>query len=500
MSKHISKLVSGGKGNLLAAIAGAILPLAFAPFNFYPLAILSLMGLFLSWHKATAKQAFWRGGLFGLSMFGVGVSWIYVAIHVFGQSGMLLAGLLTFLFVAFLASYIAVLGWLIKKFSAADFTLKDYLLLLPVAWLGLELFRAWFLSGFPWLELGVSQIDGPLAGYAPIIGINGVSLLVAFTAALLLYSVQNRVWLWLLPIVSLWVGGAALRHVDWTIPVSEPVKTTIVQGNVPQHIKWNSEQLVNTLVLYQKMSESHWDSDLIVWPENALPTFYHQLQDFYLTPLQQAAQSHQTDMLIGLPVRDDNGRDYYNSMLKLGENEAFYHKRHLVPFGDYVPFEWLRGLIGFFNLPMSSFVAGTEEQPLLEVAGQKIGVSICYEDVFSTEVLATLPQATMLVNATNNAWYGDSFAPHQHLQISRSRALETGRPLIRATTNGISAFVDEKGQILARTAQFEKATLTADIQPREGTTPYVNWQRWPVWLMSVFMLLLWAYYRLRSSD
>lgn len=491
--------IQGWKGSVLALLAGAIMPLAFAPFYFYPLAVIGLVLLFASWQQVTPKQAAWRGWLFGLGMFGVGVSWIFVAIHVFGQSGVILASLLTFLFVAFLALYLALLGWLVKKLAPGRFNVSELLLLLPVAWLGFELFKAWFLSGFPWLELGISQIEGPLAGFVPVVGINAVSLLLAVTAGCLLYSWQNRRWQWLLPVLVIWGGGQALKAVDWTQPVGEPITTAVVQGNVPQHIKWNPEQLVNTLALYQKTTQAYWDYDLVVWPENALPAFYHQLENFYLNPLRQQALKNKTDILLGLPVKDDETQQYFNSMMLVGEKQGFYHKQHLVPFGDYVPFEWLRGLIAFFNLPMSSFAAGPLNQPLLEAAGNKVGISICYEDVFSTEVLQTLPEATLLVNATNNAWYGDSFAPHQHLQISRSRALETGRPLVRATTNGISAFVDFKGHIQTETPQFEQAVLTQTVQPRQGETPYVSWQRWPIWLLSLSMLLLWAYYRQKKS-
>lgn len=491
--------IQGWKGSVLALLAGAIMPLAFAPFYFFPVAVFSLVLLFASWQQVTPRQAAWRGWLFGLGMFGVGVSWIFVAIHVFGQSGLFLASLLTFIFVAFLALYLAVLGWGIKKLAPGQFNCFDLVLLLPVAWLGFELFKAWFLSGFPWLELGISQIEGPLAGWTPVIGINGVSALVALTAGGLLLSWQKRSWQWFVAVLAIWVGGQALKNIEWTQPVGEPIKTAIVQGNVPQNIKWNPEQLVNTLALYQKTTQAYWDNDLVVWPENALPAFYHQLENFYLNPLRQLALKNKTDILLGLPVQDVETQQYYNSMMLVGEKQGFYHKRHLVPFGDYVPFEWLRGLIAFFNLPMSSFAPGTIKQPLLQAAGNKVGISICYEDVFSTEVLQTLPEATLLVNATNNAWYGDSFAPHQHLQISRSRALETGRPLVRSTTNGISAFVDHKGQIQSETPQFEQSVLTQTVQPRQGETPYVSWQRWPIWLMSLFMLLLWAYYRQKNS-
>ena len=226
-----------------------------------------------------------------------------------------------------------------------------------------------------------------------------------------------------------------------------------------------------------------------------MTVFYHQVKEFYLDPLAKLARANDTDILLGLPVRNQDGDEYYNSMMSLGSQEGFYYKSHLVPFGDYVPFEWLRGVITFFDLPMSSFSPGPVSTNLLHAAGQVIGTSICYEDTFSTEVLRTLPEARLLVNATNNAWYGDSFAPHQHLQISQNRALEVGRPIIRATTNGVSALIGFKGDLQARTLQFEEAVLTGNVQPRQGTTPYVAWGQISLWLFSLFMLGAWLYYR-----
>jgi apolipoprotein N-acyltransferase len=229
------------------------------------------------------------------------------------------------------------------------------------------------------------------------------------------------------------------------------------------------------------LTAKHWDSDLIVWPEGALTVFYHQVANNYLTLLAAKAKAHKTELLIGLPVFHQETGKYYNSMLSLGSQQAFYYKRHLVPFGEYVPFdEYLRGLIHFFDLPMSSFSAGPKEQPLLQVAGYPVATSICYEDAFGEEIIVALPEARLLVNITNNAWYGDSLAPHQHLQISRMRALETGRDLMRATTNGISAIIDAKGALQATTPQFKTATLTGNVQPRGGATPYVLWGNGPV--------------------
>lgn len=480
----------------MALLAGVLMPLAFSPFHYYPIAILSLVVLFLSWHQADARTAAWRGFIFGVGLFGVGVSWVYVAIHIFGQASPLLAGLLTSLFVVILASYLAGLGWLVKKLSPGDtLSVADYLLLLPVAWLGFEWFKAWAFTGFPWLELGVSQITGPLGGYVPLIGVIGASFLVALSAGLMAVCLRYRRWLALLPIIGIWTVGHYLMPVEWTSETGEPFKATIVQGNVPQDIKWDKEQILKTMALYQAKTAENWDSDLVVWPENAITAFYHQAKAFFLDPLAEQAEQNDTEILLGLPIYEHETKRYYNGMMSLGQAQGFYYKRHLVPFGDYIPFEWLRGLIAFFDLPMSSFAPGSDGQPLLNVLGHKVGLSVCYEDTFSKEVLDTVPEASFLVNATNNAWYGDSFAPHQHLQISQSRALETGRPIIRATTNGVSAFIDHHGRLQATTAQFEQAVLTQQVQPRMGATPYVRWQQRPILGLALFMLLVWAYYR-----
>lgn len=491
--------VTDYRGDLAALLAGALLPLAFAPFFIYPLALLSLLVLFVSWQSVSPRHALWRGFLFGLGLFGVGVSWVYVAIHEFGQASPLLAGLMTFGFVALLALMLAIWGWGVKKITGPILSATDYILLLPLSWLVFEWFKAWFLTGFPWLEIGTAQIDGPLAGLVPIIGIYGVSWLVALMAGLLAAAwILKKAWP-VLVILGLVVTGLLLQPVSWTQPVSEPFRATLIQGNVDQAIKWDRQQLRNTLQLYQQLTLDHSAADLVVWPENAATAFYHQIKDGYLDPLSDRVAAENTDVLLGLPVADEDSEAYYNSMTVIGDNSGFYHKRHLVPFGDYVPLESLRGLIAFFDLPMSGFRPGPQQQPLLQAAGQPVGISICYEDAFSDEVLSTLPEATYLVNATNNAWYGDSFAPHQHLQISRSRALETGRPVVRATTNGISALIDHRGQIQSQTPQFEQAVLSGEVQPRQGQTPYAATAPWLMWLLAGVLLAGWWYLRRRTE-
>ena len=485
--------------HLVALIAGGLLPLSFAPFHFYPLAVVSLALLFFTWTSVSAKQAAGLGFVFGLGFFGVGVSWVYVAIHDFGQANIFIAGTLTALFVGFLSLYLSALGWAIKKLSPGDLTSQDYLLLLPVTWLVFEWFKGWFLTGFPWLELGIGQLDGPLRGYTPVISALGVSLLTAISAGLLVVAIQKKVLWPVLLLLAIWLGGQTLTSQQWTQPVDEPIKVTIIQGNVPQAIKWDRDQLFKTLALYQARTEENWDSDLIIWPENAVTVFYHQAKEFFLDPLNKLATENNTEILLGLPVLNQELDMYYNSMMLLGSNEAFYSKRHLVPFGEYIPFEWLRGLITFFQLPMSNFSSGTGPGEIINIAGQPVGISICYEDVFSTEILESLPKASLLINASNNAWYGDSFAPPQHLQISQNRALEMGRPILRATTNGVSALIDFKGKLVEKAPQFEEAVLTVNAQPRVGSTPYVSYGRWPLWLLSLLMMLVWAYHRRVAS-
>ncbi|ADJ27309.1 apolipoprotein N-acyltransferase [Nitrosococcus watsonii] len=485
-------------GDALALVAGLLGPLAFSPYDAYPLAVISPALLFAVCRNLSARRAFWRGWLFGVGWFGAGVSWIYVAIHDFGYASVPLALALTATFVAFLGLFPALLTGGVTFWFPQENRAK-YLLVWPAAWVMIEWFRGWFLTGFPWLNLGYSQIESPLRGLAPIFGVYGVSLAVAFSAGLIVAA-----WRWALRarlialggLGTLWASALLLSLVPWTMPVGKPLQVSLIQGNIPQAIKWQPEQIRSTLERYWQLTAKHWESDLIVWPESALTVLYHQVADGYLAALAAEARAYNTDLLIGLPVFHQETGKYYNSMLSLGSQQAFYYKRHLVPFGEYIPFEeYLRGLIHFFDLPMSSFSAGPKGQPLLQAAGYPVATSICYEDAFGEEIIAALPEANLLVNATNNAWYGDSLAPHQHLQISRMRALETGRDLARATTNGISAIVDAQGALLATTPQFQMAVLTGSVQPRAGATPYILWGNGAVLGLCLCLFAIGSYYQ-----
>jgi apolipoprotein N-acyltransferase len=469
---------------LIVFIAGALLPLAFSPVDFYLLAVLSPAVLFYFFLSASPRIAAWLGWWFGMGLFGVGVSWGFVAIYVFGLSSIFVAVLLTFLGISIMAAYIALQGYLsvsfIQKFNLKNKTVI-LLVVLPLFWALLEWFRGWFLTGFPWLSLGYSQTASPLSGYAPVFGVYGLSWLAALSSSLVLMLALNKNEKYipvLMSLVAIWLGGYFLAQINWTEKAGKEIKVSLVQGNVEQLNKWDPDQFNKHKQTYLSLTEKNWDSDLVIWPENSLTIFHHQLNESVLTPLTHQANKNNTDIILGLPVLDQQKDQYFSSLMAISGNtpQQFYHKNHLVPFGEYLPFDsMLRGVVAFFDLPMSDFTPGNYTQNLFTVAGQKVAPTICYEDAFGEDLIRFLPEATLIMNASNNAWYGDSFAPHQHLQISQMRALETGRDMMRVTTNGVSALINHNGKIMSRSPQFKSYVVSGNVQPRKGATPYVRW-------------------------
>lgn len=483
---------------LAALLAGLALPLAFAPFGLYPLAVISPAILFWLWRKMPARHAFLTGYLFGVGYFGLGASWVAVSMYRFGGMGMALSLLSTVLFVLVLAAFPAVTGWLYRRyFSALPASLR-LPLVLPALWGLLEWTRGWLFTGFPWLALGYSQTDSPLAGVAPLLGVYGIGWLITLSAGLLVLAWQRprRRWLPLVAVSGIWLLGMGLAQVEWSAPAGQPLRASLIQGNVPQNLKWLPEQRQPTIDLYTRLSRQHWaDSDIVIWPETALPAYYHQAERFLQGLAAEAAQ-HGSSLMLGLPVRPESAPDtYYNSVVAVTDPPQIYSKHHLVPFGEYIPLKWLLGdLLDILQVPMADFSRGAARQPPLAVAGQKIAVSICYEDAFGEEVIRALPEATVLVNVSNDAWFGDSLAPHQHLQIARMRSLETARPMFRATNNGISALIDHRGRITARSPQFEVFVLSGSLQPRSGATPYVRGGNYPLLALLLLSLSLAAFW------
>lgn len=483
----------GRRGDVLAALLGAALPLAFAPFRLAWLGVAILALLFLTLQSHAPRRAAWRGYLFGLGLFGVGTSWVIVSIHEFGHTPLWLAIIMTVLFVAFLALYPALFAWLAARLAFTA-TPSGMLLGLPSAWLLVEWLRGWFLTGFPWLSLGYTQTDTVLAGYVPVAGSYAAGMLMVLLAAALclLVSSRSRRHKLLSVVVMLLVllGGAGLGTLRFVTPLGGPIGVAMLQGNVDQDEKWRPGMREVILNRYREMTDAVLGTPIIIWPETAVPDFYHNAVEGYLDDITRRARLAGSDLLIGVPMLEYAGERprYYNSVVSLGGEFAIYHKRHLVPFGEYVPFgNVLRRIGGMFNLPMSDFSAGDATRVSLPAAGLQAGISICYEDVFGTETAAALPEASLLVNVSNDAWFGDSLAPHQHLQMARMRAQETGRPMLRSTNTGISALIDFTGRVQARSPSFAVDTLKGEVQPMQGLTPYARYHDLPVVVLAALL-------------
>lgn len=465
---------------LAAALLGALAVAGFAPLGVFVLPVLSLAGLFWLARDAAPKRAFLLGWSFGLGLFLVGVSWVFVSLSTYGGMPAPVAALATLLFCAFIALFPALALVLATALTAPGW--RRGLLALPAAWALGEWLRGWFFTGFPWLALGYSQApDSPLAGYAPILGVYGVSVLAAVSAGLLTWGFvvskgKHRLAL-LTVFAALWLSGLALQQVAWTRPVAEPVSVSLLQGNIGQDLKFRPEQRQATLTHYARAVLAS-EARLIVLPETALPLFRSAVPQDYLTILGEHARARGGDVVLGMP-EDDGPVLYYNSVFTLGSApESRYRKVHLVPFGEFVPhgFRWAVDLMA---IPLGDFARGAPNQPPLAAGGQLLAVNICYEDAFGEERIAAARNATLLVNLSNDAWFGASLAPWQHLQIGAMRSLEAGRWQLRANNTGITAILDHQGRPRAQLAPFVAGTLNGEAQGRIGDTPYLRLGNYP---------------------
>jgi apolipoprotein N-acyltransferase len=475
---------------LIALAAGATMPLAFAPFHFWPVAILSpALLIFQLDFMSTRRQTFWLGCVWGLGYFGFGVSWIYNSLHTFGNAPPLVAGGLTALMVVTLSLFVGAALYLVRR-SQERHPAHPLIWLLPLIWFSMEWMKGWVLTGFPWLSIGYAHLNSPLGGFAPVIGVYGVGSLSMLISVMLVRWKRAKDYLTLGIIALIGLAGFALQQVEWTKPVGPALDISMVQGNIAQDMKWRRDMREKIIDTYWKASRQYLDSDLIVWPEVAIPGRSEDMQAL-LKSMEKTLREHQTRLLTGIVVSDWMKREYYNSMLMLGVQQGVYHKRHLVPFGEYYPFRslisWMRQYI---KIPMSDMTPGPDRQPMMSVKDIKIGVSICFEDVFSRDINLDLPQANILLNTSNDAWFGDSLAPHQHLQIAQMRALETGRPMVRSTNTGSSAFIDHKGKITEALALFKLETARAKIQGRSGATPFISFAKIQPWLAVIILFIV----------
>ena len=481
----------------LSLILGGLVTLSFAPFDLWPVPILAIAAGFLLTRTLPVKQAAITGGCFGVGLFGAGTSWIYVSIHQFGAASPVLAGALTLLFVLalaclFIMPLFMLYSWLNQR--RAKRPAWQQALLFAGLWVIFEWVRSWLLTGFPWLLAGYSLIDTPFSGLAPVTGVYGLSLLMVVTGCLLasILIPKNRTPSIVLSALALAIWGAILplKSMNWTAPTGK-LEFSAIQGNIPQELKWDSGFVQETVNTYTELTQNQWQKDLIIWPENAIPVFYRSARGF-IEQLDRKGKKEAATLITGVPVseNDEDRTRYYNSIIAVGQGEGRYDKQKLVPFGEYVPLEGLlRGLIDFFDLPMSDFSRGKPHQAHLQAANTQIASYICYEVVYPDFAAQQAHNSGLLITISNDTWFGHSIGPLQHFQMARMRALETGRFLIRATNDGLTALVDDKGQVLDTIPRFEKGVLTGTAMVVSGNTPFMNLGSWPVLLLSLMLVV-----------
>jgi len=483
--------------DLVVLMTGLLIPFGFAPYNL-PYLLFPLLSIFV-WYLISQSniRSFWLGWLFGFGQFVIGFSWIYHSIHTFGHAPAALAVLMIVVLAAYCALFPGLAAYLAQRFFNKNLML--FLLVgMPVMWALTEWLRGYLFTGFPWLSLGVSQVDTGLAFYIPVFGALGAGVVMLMVAGLILNSVlQPQKARVLLPAVFLvFILGQLLSLINWSEPVSDPIKVSLAQLSISQDQKWRAENKAPSMQWYLEQTKAHKDSDLIVWPETAIPSFVRRVAPFWERVKQEAKRSD-TEVVAGVFIRDiDSGR-YYNSLLS--SEGDFYQKKHLVPLGEYMPFRSLFEFVRkFIQFPMSDIASGADDQPLMNVIGFPVGASICFEDVFDREIRSSLPEAKFLINVSNDAWFKKTAEPYQHHQIARARALESSRYMIRSTNTGVSAIIGAKGEEILTTALFEKTTVSGEIKAMSGTTPYVLWGNVPVILLALG-LLVWRGYSVKSE-
>lgn len=496
--------MAGWAARALLLLAGALFPLALAPLFWWPVGLLSI-AVFVHFLLQTdnARSAFATAWWFSLGKFSVGISWIYVSMHDHGGTPALLAVLMIGLFAAFLATFPGFWFALRQRFLGQSLAW----LTIPVFWFLHEWFRSWFMTGFPWLFAGDAHLGTWLSGWAPVFGSYGLSFICVLTVTALYRFWQTHQPAFLL-VLLLWPAGLLLQQQDWTHKTGE-LKVSAVQGNIPQDQKWQREWISPTINAYFQQTSEHWDSDLILWPETAMTLLLDQFQP-YLDDMAIEAQETGTTVITGIPYRYPRGHElagqFHNSVIAFGNGEGIYHKQNLVPFGEYVPLQALiRGLIPFFDLDMSSFLHGPANQPLLKVGKHSesteelylVAPYICYEIAYPQLVSRMAQDADFLITVSNDAWFGDSLGPKQHMALAQMRALETGRWLLRSTNTGITALVDNKGRMMSRLPYEQRATLSGTAEMRQGKTPYMIWELWPLYALS--LLIIGAAWWLRRS-
>ncbi len=488
---------------MLAALAGAILPFAFAPYEIRPIAYVSPAILFYLWRTIPPGRIYISGFLFQLGFFAVGVHWVYYSIHLFGHAVAPLAVLVTALFVVGL-SVICSLSGLLFKWLGRDRDVLISALLFTAAWSAFEWLRGWLFGGFPWLLIGYSQIDTWFSGFAPLVGVYGIGFFLVLCTSLVtaaLISVSTSMRIASLSVVAIIIAAAMiLEPVEWGRSKEQPLRVRMVQGNIKQQVKFDRDALVESLDLYTRLSERNTEEkpNLIIWPETAIPTVFKRVER-YLQPFVKKLETEKIELLSGGFKVDENDR-VYNAFRQMGGEKQTYLKSHLVPFGEFMPFRFILDFLSaYIDIPMSDLSSGPMIQAPMRIQGEKIGLSICYEDVFGEEMRFQLPESTILVNVSNDTWFGDSAAPYQHQEIAAMRAREFSRALIRVTNTGVSSFISHRGEVEQSIPQFEQGFSDKRVMPREGLTPYALVGNYPVIFLFGITLLVAALGRMKKT-
>ena len=488
---------------LISLFSGAIFSFALAPYYYWWLALLSPALLYASLRHRSARQAFGIGWAYGFGLWFVGAFWLYTSIHVYGDTSAFLS-VLMIIFMAFVMGlFTALQTWIYRRFFP-----ETPLTFAPI-WIFFEWAKTWIFTGFPWLFVGYAFTERFLDHYAPLFGVFGVSFVVILLACALVEILNKRVF-WIIPSLVLLFGAWAVSHLEFVQEKAEkPLSVSLIQGNIPQDLKWLTEYQVKTLMIYANLSRTEWGQDLIVWPESSIPMFQTDIEPF-LAAMNTQAKKTGTAWVTGIPYWDLSESDveqhpmYYNSIMASGdESSGLYKKQRLVPFGEYIPLSgWLSWVLpALQNDPsMSGFSRGASTQKPLNIKNRHLGAAICYEVAYPNLTRRNASQSDYLVTVSNDAWFTGTAGPWQHLQMVQMRAKENGRWFIRATNTGVTAFIDHHGHIVKQ-APIDKATvLRGELPAMQGETLYMRLSDWPILGFSLFLLILGWIYRPRKVD